>query len=156
MGRLAGLIVTDIVWVAGVSVLVGALAPRWPARWLDRDRIPLTLPPWETAAFHRRIGVAWLARHLPELGTAFGGRSKSALPDRTASGLESYLIEVRRAEWVHWISIATAVPLFAVNPWWLAAVFLLGTAGGNAPFILVLRHNRLRIMRIIDKGGTRT
>jgi hypothetical protein len=155
-GHLAGLIAIDVIWVAGASVLTGALAPRWPSRWLARDRVPLTLRPWETTATYRRLGVPGLARRLPELGSAFGGRSKSSLPGTSPADLGSYLVEVRRAEWVHWISIGTVLPLFLFNPWWLALAFGLGAAGGNAPFIVVLRHNRLRILRIIDKGGRRT
>jgi hypothetical protein len=153
--ELGRLIAIDIIVVAGLSVLVGALAPRWPARWLARDPIPLRLLPWESPASYARFGVRTITRRLPELGAAFGGSSKSRLPGTSVESLTGYLVEVRRGEWVHWVSIASALVLLAFNPWWLAALFLLAAAGANAPFILILRNNRMRILRIIDKGGSR-
>jgi len=145
------LVVIDIAVVIAASILIGATAPRWPDRWLTGDPIPLRLLPWETARFFRRLGVPWLSRHLPELGSTFGGQSKSALPGLTRADLGQFLVEVRRAEWVHWLSIAATVLLFAFNPWWLALAFVLAVAVGNLPFILVLRNNRRRLVSVIGR-----
>ena len=155
MTRLLILVVVDIVVVVTASIVVGAWAPRWPASWLGHDTFPLTRMPWETPAFFRRLGVTRLARRLPELGSTFGGASKSMLPGLAADDLTGYLREVRRAEWVHWLSIASTLLLFLFNPPWLALVFVVGVALGNLPFILVLRNNRFRLMRILDKAGKR-
>ena len=155
MARQLLLVVVDIVVVVTVSIGAGAWAPRWNGAWLRRDIVPLTLWPWETPAFFRRVGVTGLARRLPELGSTFGGESKSRIPGRAAADLEAYLVEVRRAEWVHWISVASALLLFAFNPWWLALAFVVAVTLGNLPFILVLRHNRVRLTRILDRDGGR-
>lgn len=149
------LVVVDIVLVVAISVGVGAWAPRWPDSWVGHDTFPLTRLPWETPAFFRRLGVPRLARRLPELGDTFGGTSKSALPGRSGEELNDYLREVRRAEWVHWLSVASPLLLFAFNPWWLALAFLVVVTLGNLPFILVLRNNRFRLQRILDKDGGR-
>jgi hypothetical protein len=149
------LVIIDILFVLTVSIGVGALAPRWPASWLGSDPIPLALGPWETPAFYRRLGIPRLARRLPELGATFGGASKSQLPGTTREHLSDYRREVRRAEWVHWVSVASPLVLFAFNPWWLALAFVIVVTAGNLPFILVLRNNRARITRIIDKDGGR-
>jgi len=146
------LVVIDIAWIIAVSIVIGATAPRWPDRWLGGDPVPLLLLPWESARFFRRLGVPWLSRHLPELGATFGGESKSALPGLSRSDLGRFLIEVRRAEWVHWLSIAATVVLFAFNPWWLALAFVVAVAVGNLPFILVLRNNRRRLVSVIGRG----
>jgi hypothetical protein len=156
MGHEIVLVVTDIVVVLGISVGFGAWAPRWPASWLGHDTFPLALWPWESARFYRRLRVPQLARRLPELGATFGGQSKSALPGRTARELAPYLREVRRAEWVHWLSIAGSLVLFGFNPWWLALAFVVAVSLGNLPFVMVLRNNRVRIQRIIDKDGGRS
>ena len=37
-----------------------------------------------------------------------------------------------------------------------AAAFVLVVSLGNAPFLLILRHNRLRIARILDREGRKT
>ncbi len=152
---MALLIVVDIVVVVVLSVLIGAIAPRIPNRWLVADVGPLRLAPIESAQRYRTLGVPSLARRLPELGGLFGGESKASLTGYSADGLVAYAIEVRRAEWVHWMSIAAAFVLFAFNPWWLAALFVILVAIGNAPFILVLRNNRVRIRGILERDGRR-
>jgi hypothetical protein len=52
---------------------------------------------------------------------------------------------------VHWGSIAGSLVLFAFNPWWLALTFVLVVTAGNLPFILVLRHNRLRLLHVLGR-----
>lgn len=156
MGSTAVLVVIDIVVVVFLSILAGALAPRWPTRWLQSDPPPLRLMSWETPAAYRRLGVPALARRLPELGSLFGGESKSSLPGFATEELKRYLVEVRRGEWVHWISVAVPLLLFAFNPWWLALVFTVAVALGNLPFILILRNNRRRIGAIIDRDESST
>ena len=148
-----GLVVIDVLVVIGVSIGVGAWAPRWPDRWLARDHFPLSLWPWESAAFFRRLGVPRLARRLPELGALFGGESKSALPGTGPAELSRYLLEVRRAEWVHWASIASTLLLYLWSPWWLATVLMVGVSVGNLPFILILRNNRRRLTSMLARGG---
>ncbi len=149
------LVLVDILVVVSLSVGVGASAPRWPDSWLGNDTFPLARWPWETAGFYRRLGVAQFARRLPEMGARFGGRSKAALPGTSASQLAGYLREVRRAEWVHWWSIALSFILILFNPWWLALAFVAVVTLGNLPFILVLRNNRFRLQRIIDRSNGR-
>ena len=155
MWRLTIQVVADLVVVIAVSVLVGAWAPRWPDRWLTSDPFPLRRLPWESPAFYRRLGVNSWAQHLPELGTIFGGESKSALPGTDRPALERYLIEARRAEWVHWGSIAGSLTLFVFSPWWLALAFVLVVTAGNLPFLLIVRNNRLRIQQIFDRERRR-
>jgi hypothetical protein len=151
VARQLALVVVDIVVVVAISIGAGAWAPRWPDGWLGHDAFPLTRMPWETPVFFHRLRVGRLARRLPELGATFGGQAKAVLPGRSPDQLGAYLIEVRRAEWVHWISVASPLLLFAFNPWWLALAFVIVVVGGNLPFLLVLRNNRFRIQRITDK-----
>ncbi len=146
------LIGADLVVVIGVSVLIGMTAPRWHGAWLRRDALVLHRLPWETPAFFRRLRVTRWATRLPELGGTFGGQSKDALPGSTTEALEAYLVEVRRAEWVHWGSVLGSLILFAFNPWWLATAFVLVVSLGNLPFLVILRNNRFRIQRILDSG----
>ncbi len=145
-------IVIDIAIVVGGSIAVGAVAPRWPDDWLARDRGPLRLSRLDTPARYRALRVSTLARRLPELGGTFGGESKSGLPGTDLASIQAYAREVRRAEWVHWASCLTLVPLWFFNPWWLALAVTIVVVGGNGLFILVLRHNRLRLRRILTRG----
>lgn len=144
------LIVLDATVIVALSMLIGATAPRVPGSWFAADVFPLTFLPAESGLRYRRIGIGALTRRLPELGTTFGGSSKASLPGTTTAELTAYAIEVRRAEWVHWLSIAASLVLFAFNPWGLALVFVVLVVVGNLPFILILRNNRLRIRGILE------
>jgi glycosyl-4,4'-diaponeurosporenoate acyltransferase len=149
--RIIWLVVIDLSVVIAISVAIGAWAPRWPAAWLGSDPALLRRLPWETPEYFRRLRVSRWATRLPELGDIFGGQRKDALPGATTQALNAYLVEVRRAEWVHWGSILGSLILFAFNPWWLAAAFVLVVIAGNTPFLLILRNNRFRIVRILDR-----
>lgn len=150
-GDLARLILSDIAVIAGLSIIVGATAPRWPDRWLTRNRGPMRIAIPRRESTFRALGVTWMARTLPEWGSIFGGQSKASIPGRDAESLRRYLIEVRRAEWVHLLSMITFVPLAFFNPWWLTLIFAFITIGGNTPFLLILRYNRLRLTRLLDR-----
>lgn len=148
MGATAWLIAIDVVVVVVLSVAIGAWAPHWPSSWLARDRFPLALRQWERVHHYRRLRAGALALRLPELGAAFGGASKRTLPGNDVASLDAYLVEVRRAEWVHLLSCLTVLPLLAFNPWWLSLVFTLAVLAVNGAFLVVLRHNRLRLTQI--------
>ncbi len=149
--RIIWLVVIDLAVVIAISVAVGAWAPRWPVTWLRSDPLMLRRLPWESPEYFRRLRVSRWASRLPELGDIFGGQRKDALPGGTPEALQAYLVEVRRAEWVHWGSILGSLVLFTFNPWWLAAAFVLVVTLGNALFLLILRNNRFRIVRILDR-----
>ncbi|MDD2858409.1 MAG: hypothetical protein PHU75_06980 [Candidatus Nanopelagicales bacterium] len=148
MGARIGLIAIDVAVIVGLSIAIGAWAPHWPHAWLATDRFPLTLARRERAHHYRRLRAGVLAARLPELGHVFGGGSKRTLPGTDAASLDAYLVEVRRAEWVHVLSCLTPLPLLVFNPWWLWLAFQVAVLAVNAAFLLVLRHNRVRLTQI--------
>ena len=148
------LIGLDFVVVGTCSAIVGFFAPRIPDHRLDDRRWPVPTMPWETVTFYRRLGVPWLTRVLPEAGALFGGQAKSTLPGTGLDAIKAYGREVRRAEWVHWLSDASAMLVFLFNPLPLAVVFTLFVWVVNGLFLLVLRNNRVRIEQILDRSNT--
>ena len=156
VGSLLLRIGVDIAIVVGWSLLVGLTAPRWPRRWLDRDRGPLRLTGADTVARYRSWGVPRLTTALPEGGAWFGGVAKDRLPGTDAVALEAYLVEVRRAEWVHLLSLLAAIPVLVVGPWWLGLAFAVVVVAVNVPFLLVLRYNRVRLTGILRRARDRS
>lgn len=155
MGDLIRLIAIDVLVIVAISLAVGIVAPRWRGAWLSQDGLVLHPAPWESPAYFRRFPLATWARVLPEWGATFGGQSKRYVPDRDPDAIAAYLVELRRAEWVHWISVFSWVPLAFFNPWWLTLAFAVIVTLGNAPFMLILRSNRMRLTSIrarIAKG----
>lgn len=142
----------NLVVLAVVIVGIGASAPRWSRRWLTRDAGLLRLLPGETPELYRRLPVRHWAKRLPELGATFGGASKRALPGQSTQAVADYLVEVRRAEWVHWASFLALLPMLAYNPWYLWLGFALVTTCINAPFLLILRGNRARLSALRERA----
>ncbi len=146
--RIALLVVVDLGVILVVTVAFGAWAPKWSRAWLGRDRGPLRLTPLDTLAAYRRLGVPGWGRRLPELGGLFG-TSKRRLPGRSPDALNAHLIELRRAEWVHWLSLLSLLPLIVFNPWWLWLAFAFVSCAVNAPFLAILRCNRVRLLALV-------
>ncbi|MDA2988142.1 MAG: hypothetical protein O2815_03590 [Actinomycetota bacterium] len=141
--------VIDIAIIAGLSVLIGATAPRWPDRWLRSDVFITRSWRWESPRVYRRLGAPRLAARLPEFGEVFGGRSKNEVPGRDLASLEGYLVEVRRATWVHYLSMLTWLPLLFFNPWWMTLAGAVIAVVVNIPFLVILRGNNLRLSRMV-------
>lgn len=148
----ARLIGVDFLIVISISIIIGAIAPRCPARWFARDVGPQHLTRWDRPSVYRSLGIPWFARVLPEGGSWLGGESKAALPGRDVDSLQRYLVEVRRGEWVHQLSMIAWIPLVFFNPWWLTLFFVALVGGGNALFLLVLRYNRIRLLRVLERA----
>ncbi len=149
LGDYIALGVIDITVIAGLSVIIGATAPRWPDRWFAHDSSitrPLGL---ETPQLYRRLGAGRLAARLPEFGQVFGGRSKRSIPGRDLAAVEGYLVEVRRAIWVHTLSLFTWLPLLVFNPWWLTLAGAVLAIVINIPFLVILRGNNARLSRMV-------
>jgi glycosyl-4,4'-diaponeurosporenoate acyltransferase len=91
---------------------------------------------------------AWKDR-VPEFGSFRGGRSKATLGGREQ--LEAFARETRRAEFVHWMILATT-PLFALwNPPALTVAMVAFALVANVPFIAIQRYNRLRVTRVMAR-----
>jgi hypothetical protein len=135
-------IVIDFTCLVIWTGIVGATAPRWPDRWLQSDPFPLRQYRWETVALYRKLGTPWFAKHLPEFGSTFGGESKRTLPGTSVADLRAYLIEVRRAEWVHWMSMIS----------WGAYLMTVVAIALNTPFMLILRFNHLRLLAALKRA----
>jgi len=147
------LAIIDFLILAACAVLIGFVAPRCPDRWFDRDRGALRLTRWDRVRVYRRVGIPWFAKWLPEGGSWLGGESKSSLFGIDVASLRAYLIEVRRGEWVHFLSAFTFLLIVPFNPWqlillWFCIVFI-----GNMVFFLVLRYNQLRLTSILARMG---
>lgn len=143
------LIAFDAVMWPVISVLAGLGFSMVPDRLLDRDTFVSRIRPFEhRGRVYRRVWAVhrWKDR-LPE-ANGLGRRhpSKRTLPGRAA--IPAYLRETRRAEYVH-VTIAASSPLFLLwNPVGLGLVMVAFGVAFNAPFIVVQRYNRARMLAL--------
>ncbi len=146
-------IVGGIVCVAVISVGIGLTAPHWPTRWLDRDRGPLHLTRWDTKHNWERVGVRWWKRHFPDGGDWAGGETKSRLPDLSdPHAIDRYIVETRRAEWVHWLADLSVIPIAFFATWWIFLAFCVITFIVNSIAIMIVRYNRLRLYEVAQSA----
>lgn len=147
-------VVADIVLMglvhAGCGYLSYSLSDRFLAedRWLWRER------GIERGGrlYTRLLRVNRWKHRLPEAGALFAaGYDKRALGGRSTPALDKYVRETRRAETAHWL-MAACWPLFlAFNPWYASVLLALYTLAVNAPCVIALRSNRLRLMRLLGR-----
>ena len=150
-GSAAVLLLVDFLVLVAMALTIGFIAPRCPDRWFARDIGPLKLTRFDTVRRYRLIGIPWFAKWLPEGGSWMGGESKASLYGIDAASLEAYLVEVRRGEWVHFLSAFTFIPLVLWNPWWAMVIWFLIVGVGNMVFFLVLRYNQVRITQLLRR-----
>ena len=135
------------------SLLVGSLANRLPAAWLEREHW-FWRRPWreQQQGFEKRLAIRRWKPWLPDAGNALpNGVAKASLVRRDRRSLERLVLETQRAELVHlalWLFwIATAL--------WLPPVGVLINLGFatlfNLPCLWVQRYNRLRLQQLLAR-----
>lgn len=151
MSNSTSIVISAVVWsVWGLAT--GWWYRRKPSAVINRDRWHMRTRAFESDGrwYDDRLRIRAWKDYLPETGGWFG-LSKRQLPGMTLDDLEVFALECRRGEMVHWAALF-ATPAFAVwnSGWALLLVTITGLLA-SVPFIAVLRFNRLRIERIIDR-----
>lgn len=140
------------VWLAA-GVVIGRYQARRPLESLQAEGPFTRLWRWEMAGapFRRWVRVdAWKDR-LPDAGSWFGGLSKKQLPATGEGGWQRFAAESLRAERTHWAMFAT-LPLFALwNPPSLLLANVAFAVVTNLPCIVIARHNRARVVRLLRR-----
>lgn len=103
----------------------------------------------EQRFYERVLRIKRWKDRLPEGGSLFrGGFSKKRLAASDTDYLRLFLVETRRGEWTHWLSIVPAPLFFIWNEPLYGWMMMLYALIANLPFILILRYNRLRLLRM--------
>jgi glycosyl-4,4'-diaponeurosporenoate acyltransferase len=147
-------VVADVMAWAAIHAGSGYVAHRVPVGRLRRDVGVLRIHPGERARYER-LGIRRWKDGVPEAGGLFaGGVSKRRLTTRDRDGLRRFAAETRRAELAHWLAAAGG-PLFVVwNPPVIAVVMVVYGIAVNAPFIVIQRYNRARVLRALSRTTT--
>lgn len=130
---------------------MGYVGHRRPLRSFATDRWWSRLRPFERGGswYARTVHIkAWKGR-LPELGGLFAGGFAKRGASRDREYLARFVIETRRAEWVHWVAFLLW-PVFGLwNPPWAVAVMFVYATMVNAPCVVVQRYNRARLLQAL-------
>ena len=133
------------------SIAVGYVGHRRHAAAFSVDR-------WWSRLRHFEQDGRWYANvwrikawkdAMPEAGGFFPGGFVKRYVRRDTRHLERFLIETRRAEWVHWV-IFLLWPVSAVwNPPWAVGAMFMYAVAANLPCIAIQRYNRARLLRMV-------
>lgn len=143
--RMIGLNIS--IWI-GICVAVGWTAALIPPRWLETETFVTRCRPFEhDGRLYDRLRVRRWKNRLPE-SNSLGRAPRSS--KRTLTGRSSvpgFVVETRRAEYVHWAILSAGPCFFVWSPAWVARTMTLFGIGFNLPFIAVQRFNRARAVR---------
>lgn len=89
---------------------------------------------------------------LPDGSALFKkGFKKKRMVSLTKEYLEKFILEVCRAEMVHWIVILFSPVFFIWNWWWVGIIMIIYAIIANLPCILAQRYNRIRFRKLLKK-----
>ena len=157
LSPVAGVTLNIMAWLCW-SLAVGYFGHRRPLQSFAADRWWSRLRSFERGGdwYARRVRIKDWKDRLPELGALFEGGFAKRMVRRDRDHLERFVIETRRAEWVHWIA-PLLWPVFAIwNPPWAVAVMVVYATIVNLPCLLVQRYNRARLLKALERFERRS
>jgi glycosyl-4,4'-diaponeurosporenoate acyltransferase len=145
-------VVADAAVWASWGTLVGAVAAKTPDALFRADGRITRIRAWERdGRTWERIGVRRWKHVVPDFGPLFGGVAKRRLGSRSPRRLEQMLVESRRAELVHWVAPLPVLVMPLWNPRWLMVVMVAYAFAANTPCVVIQRHNRARLQRVLGR-----
>jgi glycosyl-4,4'-diaponeurosporenoate acyltransferase len=151
-------IVVDCIAWALIQPGIAYLSLRFPSPWLDHRRWLFRSRPWEQEGkIYQNLFLVRRWKHLlPAGGTLFeDGFPMAEIQSRDPGYLARWVTETCRAELCHWLAILPAGLFFLWNPVWLGMVMVLYAVLFNAIPILTQRHNRPRLLAILNRWQQR-
>jgi len=119
-----------------------------PEAFLFRERR------WEQrGGIYERLFVVRVWKNLlPDGAPWLGGFPKRSLLSRDVHYMRAFRVETCRGELAHYVQIPCVLIALLWNPWPVAAMIIAGYALlSNLPCIIVQRHTRHRLARLLDK-----
>ncbi len=113
---------------------------------------------WERggAIYEHLFAIRRWKDFLPDGASWLGGFPKKSLVGRDVHYLCAFRVETCRGELSHYLQIPLVLVTLLWNPWPYAAVIILYALLSNVPCILVQRHTRHRLARLLTQRGRRT
>ena len=138
--------------------LTGYIAHRMPLSAFYLDQGIFHLFPWEKEGriYREFLRIQSWKNKLPEAGDFFaGGFSKKRLLNTQPDYLARFIIESRRGEFTHWLSILPAPLFFLWNHWLVGFFMIIYAVTFNLPFIITNRYNRVRLQILLTRVKSR-
>lgn len=146
------IVVIDFVLWFAIHMLVAYIGTALPARnintasWLYKERS------WEKDGkiYEDLFRIKAWKELLPDGAALFKkGFRKKRLTSHDRGYFERFIVEVCRAESVHWVVILFSPVFFIWNYWWAGIIMIIYAFLANLPCIIAQRYNRIRLRKIL-------
>ncbi|OZT14216.1 glycosyl-4,4'-diaponeurosporenoate acyltransferase [Priestia aryabhattai] len=123
-----------------------------PITFFEKDYLIFKRMKWETDDKYKKVWIHKWKILLPDAGKVMKqGFYKKTWESRSAEYTVRFLMETKRAELTHWMSICPAFLFFLWNSPSVGWVMVCYACVVNIPFIIIQRYNRIRIARISQR-----
>lgn len=148
------IVVLNLVMIPIIHLSISWWFTKLPASRFEKDSFLYRKRFWELGGriYRRFFRIHLWKNRLPDAAPWFSGVPKKNLASADPGYLRSFIAETRRGEAAHLAQIAALLITLVWNPWPAAAVAIIVYAFlSNLPCILLQRHNRIRLQRVLDK-----
>lgn len=145
-----------LICIGAAGFLIGRVVPK---KWFRADRFPFRPFRWEKqGAVYNALGVRRWKELVPDMSRIFPSLMPPKKLPRAADAVqvERMLQETCVAEWVH--ALLGLLGFGCVLIWkgaWGWIVSVLYCCLGNLPYIVIQRHNRPKLARILQRMQAR-
>ncbi len=148
-------VLANVAFWAAVHAGTGYAVHRLPVARLQRDGWLLRVRALERGGrVYERLRIRRWKDAVPEAGALFaGGVSKRRVPPAAAGGLERFVVETRRAEVGHWLTLVAGPIAVLWNAPLGSAVMVTYGVLANLPCIAIQRFNRQRAQRVLARSN---
>ncbi|MCA0968602.1 glycosyl-4,4'-diaponeurosporenoate acyltransferase [Priestia flexa] len=123
-----------------------------PITFFEKDYLIFKRMKWETDQKYKKVWIHKWKTFLPDAGKVMkSGFYKKTWQSRSPEYTRQFLLETKRAELTHWLSICPAFLFFLWNSAYVGWVMVVYACITNLPFIIIQRYNRIRIVRISQR-----
>jgi len=147
-------IVLNVIGWPIIHMLISKLAFQKSLSDFESPRWYLQTFAWENRGrfYERYLKVKQWKKLLPDgakiLGHSF---SKNSVRSKDPAYLKEFVLETKRGEWAHWLTICCAPIFFIWNPLWADMVMVGYALVANLPCIIAQRYNRQVIERMLAR-----
>lgn len=156
------LVELPIIWIIAIDVLawaffhiiISVFTLNLPAAFFEQTPFFYQSRGWEREGriWQEIFHIKRIANYIPDGSKILGaGFDKKVLKQSRIDYLDEFILETKRAEFTHWLSILPAGLFFIWNPPWMGWAMIIYALGFNLPIIMLQRYNRPRLERIAKK-----
>lgn len=146
------ILINAVAWY-GIHMGVSSLFRKVPDEHYEKEKQWYKPFSWEDDGriWQRLFNVKGWKDILPEASSFVeAAYSKKSLKNTEPETIKKFIIETKRGEDVHWVTMLPAPLFFLFNPPWAGWLIIAYAILANVPFIIIQRYNRPRLRRLYE------